>query len=548
MIVSLGIISAYLQASIPFYIRKIINSLNNNQNKEYILLNAFLIFGLGFFHFIVNLFAQRNRAYMNYRIEYEIRNKTFVQILNLDEYFFYKFTNGDIIARLIDDISEKIAWFSCSGVFRCVQAVFTLTAVISVMVYINPLLTAIALFPMPFMVLVIIKLGNSLSKKYDELQKSISNVYDFLEVSFAGIKPIKANLKEKNFSIKFSEVTHNQLEKSIDSERLQVFIHYIFFFSATFGIFLVYLYGGYSALKGKITIGDLVAFQVYVFMIIWPFSDISQFFISAKKASTSVKRVDEIIKFNPSFIDKDSFIKIENIEMIKIEKLDLCIGSKKILDKVHLTAKKNQKIAIVGMIGSSKSTFLKVISRLIPYDCGLFEINGIDVNGISINSYYSNVGYVSQESQIISDTILNNITMYKNYPWEEVEDVIKRVQLDKDIYTMPEGVKTKIGSHGFSLSGGQRQRIALARALIKKPKLLVLDDATNQIDVKTEKKIWNEIEKLDIIIIFVTHRKYLLENADFIYVMDKGRIVEFGSHLSLINSNTLYKKIYMEYK
>lgn len=548
LIVLLGVVSASLQAAIPFYIRKIINGFESHQSKEYILLNASLIVGLGFFHFMVNLLAQRNRAYMNYRIEYEIRRKTFSHILKLDEFFFYRFSRGDIITRLIDDISEKIAWFSCSGVFRFVQAIFTLLAVISVMIHINPLLTFIALSPMIFMVIAMIKLGHILIRRYDELQRSISKVYDFLETSFDGIKAIKANLKEKKFNLKFSLISLDQMEKAIKSEKLQILYHYLFFSTASIGIFLVYLFGGFLTIKGIIRIGDLVAFQVYVFMMIWPFSDVSQFFITSKRAAASAKRVDEILKTSPAITVEQPFYKLNDIETIHLENLSFYIEEKKILDNISLDIKRSQKVAIVGRVGSSKSTLLKVIARIVPFNEGVFKINGIDVRHIPLNIYYSYIGYLPQEHQLMSDTIFNNITLFKEYSLAEVERVLRIVELEKDIAIMPHGLNTHIGTRGVTLSGGQRQRIALAQVLIKRPKFLILDDATNQVDVKTEKKIWSEIEKISATVVFTTHRASILERADKIYVIENGRIVEEGSHSYLINSGKLYKKLYAEYK
>lgn len=548
LIVILGLSSAFLQATIPFYIRRVINAFEFNQTKSYIVSNSLIILGLGFLSFLVNLFAQRNRAYMNYRIEYEIRKKTISHLLKLDEFFFYKFTHGDILTRLVDDISEKISWFSCSGVFRFVQAIFTIIAIIATMLYINPLLTAFALFPMPFMVIAITKLGDTFSKRYDELQKSISKVYDFIEISFSSIKSIKANLKEKRFSNKFSEIALQQMEKAISVEKLNVLSHYIFFFSATVGIFLVYLIGGIYYKKGFITIGDLVSFQVYVFMMIWPFSDISQFFISAKRAQTSAKRVDDILKFTPVIKSEQNSQKIQHIDSIILKGLSFSINDKEILKDIDFELKRNEKVAIVGMVGSGKSTFLKILARIIPYTEGNFLVNNIDIFRIDLNSYYSLIGYVPQEVQIISDTVFNNITMYHEFDMKSVERVVSISQIQKDILFMKDGLKTKIGFRGSTISGGQKQRIAIARALIKNPRLLILDDATNQIDVDTEKKIWEEISKLNITLVFSTHRTNLLEDADRIYVFDKGQIVERGTHNELISIDSLYRKIYSEFK
>ncbi|MGC8867988.1 MAG: ABC transporter ATP-binding protein, partial [Elusimicrobiales bacterium] len=353
----------------------------------------------------------------------------------------------------------------------------------------------VALSPMPIMVFVITKLGHKLTKRYDELQKSISQVYEYLETSFGGIKLIRANMKEKMFSKKFEEITNKQMEKSINAERLQALAYYIFFFSSTLGVFLVYVFGGIEVINGKMTVGDLVSFQVYVFMIIWPFSDVSQFFISSKRAGASAQRVNEILIFKPSLTVKHPTKKIEEFEYLRIENLKFSIGEKRIIDGVRIEVRRGEKIAIVGKVGSSKSTLLKIIARLIPYDEGIFEINGYDVCFYDINSYYSIIGYVPQESLILSDTIYNNITMYHNYSQEDVKRVVEVVGLDKDLLSMKKDIYTITGTKGWMLSGGQKQRIALARAILKKPKLLILDDATNQIDVKTENQIWDELEK-----------------------------------------------------
>lgn len=548
LIIILGITAAYFQAAMPFYIRKIINGFEFNQTREYLLKNVFILLMLGFINFAVNLFAQRNRAYMNYRIEYEIRKKTFEHILTLDEFFLYRFSQGDIVTRLIDDISEKIAWFSCSGVFRFIQAVFTLVAIISVMIYINPELTAVALLPMPIMVITIIKLGHILTKRYDELQKSISKVYDYLETSFGGIKSIRANMKEKKFSEKFNIITLAQMEKSANSEKLQVLVHYIFFFTASFGIFLVYLIGGINVIDGKITVGDLVSFQVYVFMIIWPFSDVSQFFITAKRAGASVARIDEILKFKQTLKINNQPPKINDFRSIKLKKIKFSIDNKFIIDGVDIDIKKGEKIAIVGMVGSGKSTLLKIIARLIQYNSGYFTVDDKDISDIDLSSYYSLTGYVPQEPIIFSDSILNNITMYHDFSEREIETVLGIVDLYKDISSMPDGIKTYIGTRGATVSGGQKQRISLARAILKKPNLLILDDATSQIDVKTENHIWNELVKMDITVVFTTHRTSLLQKADRIYVIDKGKVVETGNHFELISSDTLYSRIYRELK
>ncbi|MEF3279617.1 MAG: ABC transporter ATP-binding protein/permease [Elusimicrobiota bacterium] len=550
LIVFLGITSAIFQAAIPFYIKKIINGFEKNLNLNYLIKNVIIMLFLGLFHFIVNLFAQRNRAYMNYRTEYEVREKAFSHLLSLDEYIFIKYNSGEILTRLIDDISEKISWFSCSGVFRFIQAIFTLITIISVMIYLNIKLTLISLIPMPFMVYFVVREGKILNKKYEELQKSISNVYDYLETSFSGIKVLKANLKEKYFGEKFSELTLQQMLKSIDSEKKQILVHYIFFFTGFLSVFLVYLFGGLLVIEGSLTVGDLVSFQIYTFMLIWPFSDVSQFFVSANRAYVSVKRVDEILNFKPMIICAREAKKISQINQIELLNLSFVVGDKKLLDNINLKITRGQKIAVVGKIGGSKSTLLKVIARILQYTLGKFYLNSIPVENYDLKDYQRRISYISQEAPIFSDTILNNITMFSNYTEEEIKTAIKIAQLEKDIHSFQQGINTIVGNKGTTLSGGQRQRISLARALIRDPDLLIMDDSTNQMDAETEHMFWTEFLNhfSHVTAIFVTHRTSTIEKSDMVIVMDKGRIIEKGHHSELISGDTLYKQIYKKYK
>jgi ATP-binding cassette subfamily B protein len=552
VIVFLGLCVSFLSALSPYYIKKIINGFEKNLSRDYLVRNVWIIFSISIIHYILNVVATVERAYMNYRIEYEVRKKLFSHILSLDEYIFTKYSQGDILTRLVDDISEKIAWFSCSGVFRFIQAVFTIIAVLFFMFYTNFKLAVVSILPLPLLLYITTHFRSIISKKFELLQKSISEIYDFLEVSLSGIRVIKANSKEKNFVKKFDELNLIQMEKSIDAEKKQVLMRYLFFATGTLSVIMVYFFGGISAISGgDITIGDIVSFQVYTFMLIFPVSDVSQFFVSGQRAKTSIKRIDEIFNFKPSLILPNKPLKLSNsIEKIVLKDLSLKINENYVLKKINLEIERGKKIAVVGKIGSSKTILLKTISRLIEFSDGIFTVNSIDVRNIDLDDYYSKIVYISQEPYIISDTILNNITLYKSYEKSEISKVIKICQLEKDISTMPKGLDTIIGNKGMSISGGQRQRISLARSLLKRPEIIIMDDSTNQMDLNTEKNFWDLFFKefKDITLIYVTHRIRSIEKSDFVVVMDRGEIVEMGRHVDLIDRNELYVKIYHQFR
>jgi ATP-binding cassette subfamily B protein len=546
VIVFLGLCVSFLSALSPYYIKKIINGFEKNLSRDYLVRNVWIIFSISIIHYILNIVATVERAYMNYRIEYEVRKKLFSHILSLDEYIFTKYSQGDILTRFVDDISEKIAWFSCSGVFRFIQAVFTIIAVLFFMFYTNFKLAVVSILPLPLLLYITTHFKSIISNKFDLLQKSISEIYDFLEISLSGIRVIKANSKEKNFVKKFDELNLIQMEKAIDAEKKQVLMRYLFFATGTLSVMMVN-----AISRGDITIGDIVSFQVYTFMLIFPVSDVSQFFVSGQRAKTSIKRIDEIFNFKSSLILPDKPLKLSNsIEKIFLKDLSLKINENYVIKKINLEIERGKKIAVVGKIGSSKTILLKTISRLIEFSNGIFTVNSIDVRKIDLNEYYSKIVYISQEPYIISDTILNNITLYKSYEKSEISKVIEICQLEKDISAMPKGLDTIIGNKGMSISGGQRQRISLARSLLKRPEIIIMDDSTNQMDLNTEKNFWDLFFKefKDTTLIYVTHRIRSIEKSDFVVVMDRGEIVEMGRHVDLIDRNELYVKIYHQFR
>ena len=273
-IVIFGILSAVLYTINPLLIKNIINGLSSNLNPGYIRHNVLLILGVGLGIYFTNLIAQRNRAYMNMRLEWEFRKKVFDHIIRLDQNFYHKYTTGDLVTRLADDISNKISWFSCSGVFRFIQSIFTIIAVISTMLYFNPVLTLWVLSPVPLILTFSIKTGRALTDRYTALQESITALYDFLETCFTGIRLIKANAKESSQEAFFTSKTSVQMAAEISTARLGMVFSFFFHYAGFFSVVILYIVGGRMVIDGRSTLGELIAFQFYSGMIIGPLMDI----------------------------------------------------------------------------------------------------------------------------------------------------------------------------------------------------------------------------------------------------------------------------------
>ena len=494
--------------------------------------------------------AQRNRAYMNWRLEWDFRRQTFGHILGLDQHFYHKFTTGDLVTRLMDDISQKISWFSCSGVFRFIQAIFTLVGAVTMMVLLNRQLAFWVLLPTPFMLALSLIAGRKLHERYDAVQKTITLIYDFLETCFTGIKLIKANAKEAAQCAFFTAKADGQMHAEIASERLHIVFSY-FYHSANFvSVAILYLVGGLMVIGGKATLGDLIAFYFYSGMIMGPLRDISEFFVAGTRAGASIKRVDELLQARSEIKTpakpapapcRIEAISADNVS-VKTAKADGLL-----LKKITFEARRGQLIAVVGKIGSGKTSLISLLTRLAEFSGGELRVNGQDIREFAPAELRSRMGLVTQDPFIMTDTVKNNVTLGREgFTPEALEAALAVSQLKHDLAKLPKGLETSVGTRGFSLSGGQKQRVSIARALLTKPDLLLFDDATSAMDAQTEDNFWKAFRKElpEAICLIVTHRVKTIEHADLILTLDEGRLAEKGTHAELLALNGVYKQIY----
>jgi ATP-binding cassette subfamily B protein len=548
-IVVFGMASAALHTINPILIKNIINGLSSNLNSDYIRRNVLLILGVGSGIYITNMIAQRNRAYMNMRLEWEFRKKVFDHIIRLDRNFYHKHTTGDLVTRLVDDISNKISWFSCSGVFRFVQSMFTIIAVISTMLYFNPVLTFWVLLPVPLILTFSIKTGKVLSGRYTALQESITALYDFLETCFTGIRLIKANAKENSQEVFFSDKTSAQKKAEISTARLSLVFSFFFHYAGFFSVVLLYIVGGRMVMDGRSSLGELIAFQFYSGMIVHPLMDISNFFISGNRAGVSIRRIDELLNMSSGIRRAGPGRRLESVRELEFSKTTLKNpkGDGFLLKDISFTAKRGERFAIVGKIGCGKSTLLALTLRLNEHDGGEIRLNGHDIRTLDLARLRERLGYTSQEASIFTGTVLENIVMDRpGITQDMIDKALEIAQLKREMHKFPKGLNTSVGTRGFSISGGQKQRLAVARAVLTSPDILLLDDATSAMDAQTEDDFWKAFRKElpDTICLAVTHRAHTIETSDQILTLSEGRIAERGTHAELMSLNGLYKQIY----
>jgi len=509
---------------------------------------------LGLVANLLYAFVQSHRAWMNMRLEWLFRQDAFDKITLKGPDFFNRFRTGDIVTRLTDDVAEKLSWFACSGIFRFYEALLMVTFSIIMMMSIDPVLTLWSAGPLPVLIVIFFFSSSLLDKRYAYLQKRISDFNDTMEACFSGIRVVKAYVRENAQKKKFGQIIERRKEAEISTIKAMTVVESCYFYIWQFGILIVITTGGYMVIHSNLSAGQLVAFIYYVIYMIFPMFDIGQFLVKSRQSAVSINRLQELERHPALVTDEGTFSPDGDIRgAVSFENAEFSFpGSDiKIIDRLNFDIKPGQTVALVGKVGAGKSWLTNLIPRLVDPTGGRVSLDGHDLRKFRLEDLRRHIGYVPQEPVLFSDTVRKNILFGREDISEKVlEWAVEVSQLKDEIASFPKGLDTEIGTRGMSISGGQKQRLALARALVGKPKILILDDCTSALDSRTETALWDQLHKVmpDMTAILVTHRPDTLEQADMIYVMEEGRIVESGTHVDLMSNETRYARIYKRYQ
>jgi ATP-binding cassette subfamily B protein len=519
---------------------------------EYVLPISFIL--LGFVSFSLYAFVQAHRAWMNRRLDWVFRQDAFDTMTTKGPDFFNKFRTGDLITRLTDDIEGKLSWFACSGIFRFYEALAYVVFTLIMMISINPWLTLLTAGPLPILIIIFFKTSSLLDKRYDELQTSISKFNAVMEACYSGIRVVKSYVQEKAQRKKFDEALTARREKEIAAIRTGTLIDSMYGYIWQFGVIIVLLAGGAKAIHAELTVGELFAFVYYVTMLFFPMFDIGQFLVKSRQSAISIDRLVELEKVPPMVTDSGTRERSGSITG-NVTLTDVTFAfdgsERKIIDGISLDIKAGQTVALVGKVGAGKTWLINLLPRLVDPTGGRILLDGHDLREFRLEDLRRIVGYVPQEPILFSDTVRNNVRFGR----AEVSDAVMEwalevSQLKDEIARFPQGLDTPIGTRGMSISGGQKQRLALARALVGKPKILILDDCTSALDSRTEAALWERLHEVmpGMTAILITHRPDTLERADNIFVLEEGKVIESGSHYALMAAEGHYAKIYKRYQ
>ena len=513
---------------------------------------AFLSLGINISFFYA--FLQTHRAWMNMRLEWLFRQNAFNSITLKGPDFFNKFATGDIVTRLTDDVAEKLCWFACSGIFRLYEAVLIIAFTVVMMAMISPMLTLVTVLPLPFLIIIFFKSATVLDQRYDHLQTRISKLNALMDTCFSGIRVIKAYVQEKAQKGKFGDAINERRDAEISVVKYSTIIDSLYMYIWQFGMIIVLLAGGYMVINAGLTLGELMAFVYYVIYLIFPMFDIGQFLVRSRQAAVSIDRLAELENMPAMVNDIQGPVIRDNIGgHIAFENVSFGFeGSDyKIVDNVSLEIESGQKIALVGKVGAGKTWLVQMLPRLVDPVAGTIKLDGRDLRDYSLSDLRNMIGYVPQEPALFSDTIENNIIFGRqDISGDDIKWAVNIAQLEETIADFPRGFKTQIGTHGVSLSGGQKQRLSLARALVSKPKILILDDCTSALDSRTEAALWECLERVmpGRTVIMITHRPDMLEKADNIFILENGRLINSGTHDKLVLDGGHYAKLYKHYR
>ena len=575
-LVVMSVVNAILAVAYPYFLRAVIDGITGGLGFGVISRNVLILVALGLGNFLAYSFMMGARAWTNIRLERDIRQRMFEHIIRLGRSFFMKFRTGDIVTRLTDDLSTdmKLPWFICSGIFRTVEALCMIVFGLIVMIRLSPTLTLAAVGPLPILIVIFMATASAVHSRYERLQKRISDVNDHMEACFSGIRVVKAYGREKNQQKSFHEVMDRRRKAEIDVVKVATVVQSMYGYIWQFGVVIVLLVGGKMVMDGRLSLGTLVAFDAYVMMLVFPMYDIGTFLVMGKRASVLVRRMTDMEDVEPEVteVPNPKTLALECARpaggdvqravsaepeatatpafhgALRFEDVSLVYpGGRKVLDRVSFEVKPGEMIALVGRVGSGKSSVVNLIPRLIDPTGGRIMLNGTRVSDVSLDSLRRLVGCVPQEPLLFSDTIESNIRFHRD--WVTDDDIVRAVEvarLMQEVHAFPEGLKSKIGQRGVTISGGQKQRVALARALAGRPGILILDDCTASLDAQTEAALWDGLHQVfpTCITLVISHRAATLEKANQILVLERGAIVERGTHDELVEKRGVYHTLY----
>ena len=527
---------------------------NSTYNPDDLFYYAFKVGG---YYILLSLIAgiflfltRQTIIIMSRYIEYDLKNEIYQQYQKLSYTFFKKNNTGDLMTRISEDVT-KVRMYLGPGIMYTINLVVLSILVISVMISINGLLTLVVLAPLPLMSFIIYKVASRINKISTTVQKEQSFMSTLVQETFSGIRVVKAYDRTKEVEDKFNLSANAYKNKNMKLVFVNaLFMPTIFILVGLSSVLCIYL-GGIFHINGDMTIGDITKFIFFVNMLTWPFASVGWVTSLIQRAAASQERINEFLKEEPEIVNRsqEPLVFKKEIEFRNVSYTFPNSGVQAI-NNLSFIIKKGESLGIIGRTGCGKSTIIQLLTRQVEPQSGVILIDGKNINDCNLDELRSRTSVVPQDVFLFSDTIKNNIAFGLNKgdaSEEMLIEVTKQAHVYHNIIEFKSGFDTLLGERGVNLSGGQKQRISIARALIRTPEILILDDCLSAVDTETEEIILRNFKNMnDITSMIVSHRVSSIRNASRIINIAEGRLTEKGTHEELILANGAYAELYQK--
>lgn len=482
-------------------------------------------------------------------VERLLRSRFMNHLMTMTPSFFERNRTGDLMARATNDIRAVSATVGF-GMLTLVDSTIFLTVVLFAMGFlVSWKLTLAAVIPLPLIAIAMVYYGKAIHDRYSLAQDAFGDMNDQVLESVSGVRVIRAYVQERLDEKRFSDITEDVYNKNMAVARVDAFFEPTIRLCVGLSYIIALTYGIYLVFRNQITLGDLVSFNMYLGMIVWPMFAIGELINIMQRGGASLERIDETLHSKPDVDNVTTPVHVPSPTRIELNDVTFRYPSSTInnLVNINLSLNQGQTLGIVGRTGSGKSTLLKQLLREYPTGNGEILISGVPIEQISLDQLHSWMGYVPQEQILFSKSVRQNIQFgLDNADDDTIMKAITAAAFHNDLGTLSDGLDTLVGERGVSLSGGQKQRVSLSRAFIANPEVLILDDALSAVDARTEAQIIDNIrqERAGKTTLISTHRLSAVQHADIIVVLDDGQIIERGTHQELLDMNGWYREQY----
>ena len=546
--ISLLMVTNVIEVVPPWLLGESIDAIYQQTLTSQLLMTFLLaLLGVTILNYLSNFVWQYQLFGGAYVIEKQLRSRLMKQFLRMTPSFYEKNRTGDLMARATNDL-KAVSTTAGFGILTLIDSsLYMLTILVTMGILVSWKLTLVALLPLPILAIIMQILGKRIHEKYMKAQDAFGDMNDGVLEAVAGVRVIRAYVQERASEKQFAEMTEDVYSKNMEVEKIDALFNPITKVLTGVSYMIGLGYGAFLVSQNEITLGDLVSFNVYLGMIIWPMFAIGELINVMQRGNASLDRVQETLDYEEDVKDASHPVTVSQPGRIGFNKVKFQYpqSSSINLSNINLQLEQGQTLGIVGKTGSGKTTLIKQLLREYPAGEGTISLAGIPIEDQTKDQVRNWIGYVPQDHVLFSRTVRENILFgHPEGTEEDIETAIRLSHFQKDLQLLPQGLETLVGEKGVALSGGQKQRISIARALIKNPEILLLDDSLSAVDAKTEARIIENIqqERHGKTTIITTHRLSAIQHADWIVVLDDGVIIEEGTHEDLLKNEGWYKE------